>query len=184
MAELLFRSWVSPDEDVVISSAGVQALVGHGIDRSSASALGQLGIDPSRHRARQFEPWMAVEADLILTAERAHRDQVMTELPSAFRRTFTMKEFARLASHVSQGNARDVVAQAAGIRGIHGPVSEGDDNMPDPYKGKIRQAKSIAQQVTETVRATIAVLNLSAEQATTSAAGAVRVPSRTRPLPR
>jgi protein-tyrosine phosphatase len=187
MAELLFRSWLPSGADVAVSSAGVQALVGSGIDHSSASALGQLGVDPRQHRARQFEPWMAAEADLILTAERAHRDQVMTELPSAFRRTFTMKEFARLSRHVESGNPNEVIADIAAIRGIDGPVPELDDNMPDPYRGMIKQANSIAQQVSETVRATIAVLDLTAEQATTSAAqaaGAVRVPSRTRPLPR
>ncbi|MCW2596619.1 MAG: low molecular weight protein-tyrosine phosphatase [Pseudonocardiales bacterium] len=190
MAELLFRSWLPPEADVNISSAGVQALLGHGIDRSSASALGQLGIDPSQHRARQFEPWMAVDADLILTAERAHRDQVMTELPSAFRRTFTMKEFARLSRHVGSGNPKEVIAEIAGIRAIDGPVPEDDDNMPDPYRGRIKQATSIAQQVSATVRATISVLGLVADRpnvtsvASAAVAGATGVPSRPRPLPR
>ena len=82
MAELLFRGWTDPAADVTVSSAGVQALVGHGIDASSASALGQLGIDPTRHRARQFESWMAADADLILTATRDQRDLVMTAVPA------------------------------------------------------------------------------------------------------
>jgi protein-tyrosine phosphatase len=161
MAELLFRSWMSPGRDVTISSAGMQALVGHGIDRSSASALGQLGIDPSHHRARQFETWMARDADLVLTAERSHRDQVMTDLPAAFRRTFTMKEFARLARHVAPASPDAVIADVAAIRGIDGPVASEVDDMPDPYRGRINQARSIAQQVTDTVRVAIEVLGLS-----------------------
>src|SRR5690348_2658180 len=68
MAELLFRSWVTPDVETTVASAGTQALVGSPMDSSSASALGQLGIDPTAHRARQFEARMAHEADLILTA--------------------------------------------------------------------------------------------------------------------
>lgn len=59
MAELLFRSWVPSDQDVDISSAGMQALVGHGVDGPSASALWQLGINPASHRARQFDTKMA-----------------------------------------------------------------------------------------------------------------------------
>jgi protein-tyrosine phosphatase len=162
MAELLFRSWVAPDADVAVASAGTNALVGSGIDRSSSSALGQLGVDPSRHRARQFEVWMAKEADLVLTAERAHRDQVMSELPTGFRRTFTMKEFARLTKHATAGEPRDVVALLASMRGIDGAVPDDDDNMPDPYRGLIHQAKSIAQQVTDTVHAAIGALGMAA----------------------
>ena len=183
MAELLFRSWVSPDADVEVASAGTQALVGHGIDRASASALGQLGIDPSRHRARQFEPWMAADADLILTAERAHRDLVMTALPSAFRRTFTMKEFARLAHHVRAGAPpQTIINEIAGLRGLNGEVPEADDNMPDPYRGAISQARTIAQQVTDTVHATIGVLGMW-PHGHAVAAPTVTMPERRRPRP-
>lgn len=184
MAELLLRGWGPSDVGLVVSSAGTQALVGHGIDRSSASALGQLGIDPSRHRARQFDPWMAMDADLILTAERAHRDLVMTEVPNAFRRTFTMKEFARLSSHVGTGHPKQVIAEMAGIRGIDGPVPDEIDNMPDPYKGRITQAKSIAQQVSDTVHAVIEMLGLRAADAVLPAAGRRPAKSRPRPSPR
>lgn len=135
-------------------------LVGKGIDASSASALGQLGIDPSRHRARQFEPWMAADADLILSAGRSHRDETIATLPSSFRRVFTMKEFARLARHARRGASSNMIAEIAGIRSIDGAVPEESDNMPDPYGGRIREATSIAQQVSDTVHATIGVLGL------------------------
>jgi protein-tyrosine phosphatase len=160
IAELLFRAWVAPSADVTVSSAGTQALVGQGIDRSSASALGQLGVDPTQHRARQFEPWMAADADLILTAERAHRDLVITELPGAFRRVFTMKEFARLARHARPGPPREVIAYLAALRGVDGAVALEADNMPDPYRSPIHEAKSIAQQVTDTVHAAIDALGM------------------------
>lgn len=161
MAELLLRAWADPRADLDVSSAGVQALVGHAIDRGSASALGQLGIDPTHHRARQFEPWMAADADLILTAERAHRDQVMVDVPSAFRRTFTMKEFARLAPTVHSPDARTAIAEAAAGRAAVGPVPLEDDDMPDPYRRATRHAKSIAQQITEAVQVTLDMLSFS-----------------------
>jgi protein-tyrosine phosphatase len=162
MAELLFRSWVSPEADVAVASAGTRALVGQAIDFSSASALGQLGIDPSRHRARQFEAWMAAGSDLILTAERSHRDRILTEVPSALRRTFTMKEFARIARHLYPGDPAVVIAEAASIRAIDGEVPLEIDDMPDPYRDQIRKARTIAQQITDSVRATIDVLGLTA----------------------
>lgn len=164
MAELLFRGWLAPDADVTVSSAGTQAVVGHGIDHSSASALGQLGIDPSRHRARQFQTWMAADADLILTAARDHRDQVITELPSVHKRAFTMKEFVRLAAGVSRGEARAVVAGVAGRRGPTELVPAVEDDVRDPYRDTIKYAKTIAEEITETVYATLDALGFAAER--------------------
>ncbi|MDT4973998.1 MAG: low molecular weight protein-tyrosine phosphatase [Pseudonocardiales bacterium] len=164
MAELLFRGWADPQGDVTVSSAGTKALVGHGIDHSSAAALGQLGIDPTQHRARQFEPWMAAYSDLILTAAREHRDVVMTALPSVYKRTFTMKEFARLVGDVPAAEPRAIVAAAGARRGHAKPVKPEEDDVADPYRGAIKHAKSIVEEITETVYITLATLGLAAER--------------------
>ncbi len=164
MAELLFRGWADPAADVVVSSAGLRAVVGHGIDTSSATALSQLGIDPSQHRARQFEPWMAAYADLILTANREHRDEVLTEVPITFKRAFTMKEFPRLASRVPAGDARSVVAAAAAERGRGEPIKPEDMDVRDPYRGAVKHAKTIAEEITESVYATLAALGFAADR--------------------
>lgn len=183
MAELLFRAWADPRADVVVGSAGTEALVGRGIDRSSASALGRLGVDPSRHCARQFEPWMAADADLVLTAGREHRDEVITAVPSAFRRTFTFREFARLAQRApAAGEPAEVVAAVATGRGRGGPVAAEDDDVRDPYRGSIRLATEIAEQVGEAMRATLGALGLAAPEAAVGAAAASPAPRR-RPLP-
>jgi protein-tyrosine phosphatase len=183
MAELLFRAWASPDADVRVSSAGTHALIGHPIDFSSASALGQLGVDPSRHRARQYEPWMVDEADLVLTAERTHRDLVMTGLPRAFRRTFTMKEFARLAPRTSAGRPAEVIAEVARIRGIDGLLPADSDDMPDPYRDPIAKARTIAQQITDSVRATVDALGVGVDPRRAPAPVGAH-PSRRRPMPK
>jgi protein-tyrosine phosphatase len=164
MAELLFRGWIDPAADVTVSSAGVQALVGRGIDASSASALGQLGIDPARHRARQFEPWMAADADLILAATQEQRDLVMTAVPSTLHRAFTMKEFVRLVNGVPRGEPRVVVAAAAARRGRVARVRPDEDDVRDPYRSAIKHAKTIAEEITETVYATLDALGFAAEQ--------------------
>ena len=79
-------------------SAGTHALVGAPIDTSTAVVLGEFGLDPSLHSGTQFEPRMAADADLVLTAQRKHRDLIIGKIPSTFRRTFTLKEFARLVA--------------------------------------------------------------------------------------
>jgi protein-tyrosine phosphatase len=196
MAELLFRGWADPAADVVVSSAGLRAVVGHGIDTSSATALAQLGIDPTQHRARQFEPWMAAYADLILTANREHRDEVMTEIPMTFKRAFTMKEFPRLASRAVSGaaggppgglpggglpggglpggglpggglpggDARAVVAAAAAERGRGEPIKPEDMDVRDPYRSAVKHAKTIAEEITESVYATLYALGFAADR--------------------
>jgi len=185
MAELLCAGWADPRADLQVASAGVAALVGQGIDTSSASVLGQAGIDPTRHRARQFDPEMATRADLVLTAEAAHRDAIMAVAPSAFRRTFTMKEFARLARHATATDPAEVVAQLAWGRGADGPLSLHADDMPDPYRGRISQAREVAAQVTDAVRTTLDVLGFAAGSPVAARPGAARRPSpRPRPQPR
>jgi protein-tyrosine phosphatase len=182
MAELLFRGWANPAADVIVSSAGTEAMEGYGIDRSSASALGQLGIDPSRHRARQFEPWMATDADLILTAGREHRDAIIAALPTLYKRTFTMKEFARLVNGLGTGDPRSIVAAAAARRGELQPEDPEDDDVRDPYRGAIKHAKTIAEEITEAVYATVSALGFQAEQWPTVPAPRRREPAE-RPRP-
>jgi protein-tyrosine phosphatase len=188
MAELLCRGWADPRADLVVGSAGMRALVGHGIDTSTASVLGQLGLDPTRHRARQFRPELAATADLVLTAEAVHRDTIMADVPNAFRRTFTMKEFARLTRHATAEDPSDVVAELAGRRGADGPPRPGSDDMPDPYLGKISQARAVAAVVNAAVQATVQVLGFAVPPSEPLvAAGADRRPSprpRPRPQPR
>jgi protein-tyrosine phosphatase len=151
MAELLFAACAAPGT-VAVSSAGLGALVGQPIDTSSATVLTGLGLDPSGHRARQFETAMATEADLVLTAERAHRDAVIAAAPTAFRHTFTMKEFARLVPHAGRGDPREVIRRAADLRGLYGAVPLEQDNVPDGYRLDVRAVTGIARQIARAVK--------------------------------
>ncbi|MCU1659159.1 MAG: wzb [Pseudonocardiales bacterium] len=156
MAERLFRAWMEPGTDVAVESAGMSALVGHGIDHSTAAALGQLGVDPSGHQARQFEDYMAADADLILTAAREHRDEILVRVPSTFKRIFTMREFARLIQDVPMGDPYDMVAIAAAGRGVaRRPRRADDDDLEDPFRGPVGQARRVAEVVTATIRQTL-----------------------------
>lgn len=183
MAELLFRGWADPSADVTVTSAGTHALVGAAMDGSSASALGQLGIDPSVHRAKQFEVRMAEQADLVLAASRQHRDLVITALPNSYKRTFTMKEFARLVSDLPPyDDPRATVAAAAARRGQVPPVPASDDDVRDPYRGEIKHAKTIAEEITESVYATVSALGFAAQAWTAPTVARVRTSPRPQPF--
>ncbi len=174
MAEVLLRAWAGPTAGLVVSSAGMHALVGHPMDRGAASVVGQLGIDPTRHRARQFEVAMAAAADLVLTAERDHREEIIRQLPAAFRRVFTIKEFARIAPFVTATDPRAAVAEAAGLRGlVPQPADPDDDDVADPYRREAIHSKTAAEELTTAVKATLRALGV--------ASGST--PPRRRPAP-
>jgi protein-tyrosine phosphatase len=160
MAELLCREWADPNADVEVSSAGMSALVGEGIDRATALVLGEIGIDAGRHRARQFEPAFAEPADLILTAETVHRDKIISVAPTAWRRVFTMKEFARLARHASQTEPGAIVAELSWVRGADGALPNGVDDLTDPYRGTVEQAREVAAELTVVVQTVLNTLGV------------------------
>jgi len=81
MAEGLLRSCAP--EDVVISSAGIGALVGEPADPIAVKLMQDRGIDISQHRARQLTLEIVREADLILVMEKRHMNAVHSISPSA-----------------------------------------------------------------------------------------------------
>lgn len=129
MAEHLLRRRLSPAQagPVVfeVSSAGTRGWVGAEMDPPAAAELRRLGGDPRDFRARSFRAALGEAADLILTATIEHRRLVLQEVPRALNRTFTLLEFAHLASHSRQvGEARgepsEVVKRAAWARSAAG----------------------------------------------------------------
>jgi len=151
MAELFFAACAAPGS-VEVSSAGLGALVGDPIDTSTAVVLADVGLDPTQHRARQFTEQLALEADLVLTAEASHRDDVIAAVPTAYRRVFTMKEFARLLPHAGAGDPVEVISRAADARARVGPVAPEADDVPDGYRLDVPAVRGIARQIARAVK--------------------------------
>jgi len=80
---------------LTVHSAGTSAVVGARIAPPMAALLDAAGVPIGRFAARQLTRAMIEQADLILTATRAHRSAVVSIEPTAVRRTFTLTEFAR-----------------------------------------------------------------------------------------
>src|SRR4029453_8303241 len=85
---------------VSVSSAGTHALVGQPISEPMAALLRDTGVEPDSFEARRLSEQMLKQADLILSMTRAQRSLVVELWPAAVRRTFTLREFARLLSWV------------------------------------------------------------------------------------
>jgi protein-tyrosine phosphatase len=87
VAEFLFRRELG-DRDIRVSSAGLGALVGQPIDENAAALLKDSGVDATEHRARQLEPTMLREADLVLAMERRHMNSMVRLAPEASGKVF------------------------------------------------------------------------------------------------
>ncbi len=77
MAEALLAAAVEEkNPDVVVSSAGLGALVGYTAATSSQELMQARGIDISAHRARQVSPNIVFSSDLILTMDTKQQQQL------------------------------------------------------------------------------------------------------------
>jgi len=127
---------------VSVASAGTHALVGHPVSEPMAMLLRNRGIEDVPFRARRLSERMLKEADLVLPLTRAQRSLVVDLWPAAVRRTFTLREFARLLDWVDPSTLpagtpanrlRAAVPMAAALRaGVMTSASE--DDVIDPFR--------------------------------------------------
>jgi protein-tyrosine phosphatase len=170
LAEVMLRADLEP-LGVRVHSAGTHALVGHGMPEQALELAAQAGVDPttaSAHLARYLVEPLLEDADLVLTMAREHRSHVVKMMPNRLRRTFTVREFARLASTVNTDDAR-AAADTAGAssrdrfaavlravndqRGITA-ASGDDDDVIDPYR---RSRETYARSAAELTPALVEV---------------------------
>jgi len=88
-AEVMLRQAVA-GKGIQISSAGLGALVGHGIDATAQELLVEQGMDGLAHRARQIDDAILAAADLVLTMERKHVRRIAEIAPQASGKTFLL----------------------------------------------------------------------------------------------
>jgi protein-tyrosine phosphatase len=106
-------------------------MVGYAMSKYAAAELQSHGGNPLGFAARQLAPEMIEQSDLVLTATRELRSQVLAEAPNALRRTFTILEFAALVEHSEGGTAAELVRWAGAHRSLVGNL---DQDVPDPYR--------------------------------------------------
>lgn len=150
MGEVLLRRTLS-DIGVRVHSGGTHALVDHEMTEQAqqlALSHGAVAADAAMHRARLLTERMLTESDLILAMSREHRQHIVQLAPSVLHRTFTVREFARLAATLSDDDVRHGLAGSApdagsrvralarlvgGQRGLVMAAADEDDVI-DPYR--------------------------------------------------
>jgi protein-tyrosine phosphatase len=132
-------------------------MVGHPIQPPSADIIRSYGGTAEGFSARQLTSQLLRESDLVLTMTSTHRGEVLQLDASLLRRTFTIREFARMLSQLElrcgltghgaadgadTGRAarggtdhwRRLPARAASVRHLALPADPGDNDVVDPYR--------------------------------------------------
>lgn len=150
----------------LVESAGTGALVGNPIDPRVAGMIRVFGGSAEDFAARQLTPQILQGKDLVLTLTREHRSKVVELDPSMLRRTYTLREFARIYEHLELDKSlrasdlwRSAVTQAFRARSVH-TATAGEDNVVDPY----RQADEVYEQMRNELAPTIQILTTARQQ--------------------
>lgn len=166
-AEQLLRARL-PDAGVNVRSAGTRAADGIPVPEPLTSLLGHAGLAAREHPATQLQPEMVASADLVLTTSRAERAAVVRLVPGALRRTFTLRELARVAHFLGptalpDGDAverlRALVPAAEPHRGPTAPPVPAYDDVLDPYGDDERAYEASFAQLRAAVDAIAATVH-------------------------
>ncbi|MCX7709419.1 MAG: low molecular weight protein arginine phosphatase [Clostridia bacterium] len=98
MAEGIFKDLIEKDvsarDSFTAASAGLTAFDGDNASENAIRALkDEWAIDIGCHRARRLNEREIKEADLVLTMTRNHKDSILSVLPEAKSKVFTLKEY-------------------------------------------------------------------------------------------
>lgn len=134
MAEVLLRR-VLPDAEV--TSAGTMHRGGAPASAGSVRAMAARGLALDAHVSRAVDAAMLADADLVLGMARHHVRHAVVSDPSAFPRTFTLKELVRrgeaLGPRRPDQPLREWLAEVhAGRRSSDLLGESPDDDVADP----------------------------------------------------
>ncbi|MDD1060287.1 protein-tyrosine-phosphatase [Streptomyces cocklensis] len=141
---------------MLVESAGTWGHEGAPMEAHAAAVLAEYGADPSGFTGRELLDDHVIDADLVLTATRDHRQQVISMGHAAGLRTFTLKEFTRLVRAIDtttlpEGSvterARALVRAAAALRGWLLAPSPDADEVHDPYGAPLSYFRSIGAEI-------------------------------------
>jgi protein-tyrosine phosphatase len=156
---------------LIVESAGTWGHEGAPMEANAEIVLADFGADATGFVGRELLDEHVIRADLVLTATRDHRAQVISMGHSAGLRTFTLKEFTRLVRAIDPATlpdpeeaggvvdrARALVQAAAALRGWLLAPTEDADEVHDPYGAPITFFRSIGDEIHEALDPVVTAL--------------------------
>ena len=151
---------------VVVSSAGTHAYAGSPMHSGSAAVLAEGGIEAGGFSSRTVNSSILLGVDLVLAAGREQRAACVTLAPATVRRTFTLRQFTRLAAAASvSGGGSSVVGRLQGLvdgvnaaRHLVPVVSAESDDLPDPVNRPVEAFRDCAEEIWRSLRTIVGVI--------------------------
>jgi protein-tyrosine phosphatase len=158
-----------------VRSAGTRALVGDPVQPLSADIIHTFGGTAEGFAARQLSGKILRNVDLVLTMTSGHRGEVLQLDASLLKRTFTIREFARMLDVLEEREDqaprsgglnggrlaantklwRKLPARAASVRHLALAPDAADNDVVDPYR---RSDEYYGQMEDELAPAIISIL--------------------------
>ena len=83
------------EKKIKVISAGTSVIPDSKATDSAVNAMEERGLDVKKHTAKQLTPELIEKANLVLTMTRNHKQHVLTMVPDAQDKVFTLKEYVR-----------------------------------------------------------------------------------------
>ena len=132
-------------DDVHVSSAGTYGLDAQPMSSEMLVELEARGLNADGFLSRPITAALVAESDLVITAERSHRQFVLDEHPAAFRKVLTLGQAVHGAGAIDPSTrGRNALSELARQRGSADPA----DDVADPYRRGAAAAASAAVQIT------------------------------------
>jgi protein-tyrosine phosphatase len=140
-----------------VGSAGTVGWDGSEATPESVAAAEEWGADVSTHRARRLVAEMVREADLVVAMAAEHGERVVSLVPEARERTFTLKELVRILDTLPpadpdvgpEANLAQRVPQAHAAREAGMAANPYDQDVADPLGLGAESYRAVAWELNE-----------------------------------
>lgn len=146
-----------------VASAGTAALVGSSMEAHIEDYVRGLGASPEGFAARQLTREILDRQDLVLALTREHRSRIVELHPGLLKRTFTLRELARVLPHVDGTSEvhpgerwERAIPLALRARTLHRATAAEDDDVVDPYRRSEDVFEEMRGQLVPAVQALVA----------------------------
>ncbi|MFD6638252.1 low molecular weight phosphatase family protein [Micromonospora chalcea] len=163
MAEFIARRMLA-GLPLAVASAGTDAIDGAAMHPYAVEVAARTGADPAAFRTRRLRAEHLTGAALVLTATRRQRSACTAMAPATLARTFTLRQFARLATEARAGEAeagtplRAAVSAAVRARGRLQPAAPDVDDLRDPIGGSPADFRRCAEEIERSIRPVLALI--------------------------
>jgi len=129
--ELRARQLLGPDSGVEVSSAGTSGFDAARVSDTMEAEFARWDTEVDGFRSRLATGDLVDAADVVLTAEAAHRTRLLEDRPAAFRKVFTLGQFVASAQAVDPALHGRALLEALSSRRV--PAAREHD-IADPYR--------------------------------------------------